>query len=285
MKAYARVREAGTAAPAVTRAAGRPAAAAILDLQRRAGNAAVATLLAPRDLTVQRTRKASASGGKRKRKATTAAKSSRWRSKKPRPAAAAPMLTATERSRQTNACGDFVLIRKWSVKKPGKPGVIVQEVTRKFNVERYVAGKGKGKGWSAIAGAALDAYVTPTGSTVHATETHYFEAWQVGPRGGVPDGDQFALAPLTDALTRTARTTRGTYEITGKARFYPGVTLADLTKQGFSTTAVKMSNGLPATLKQPTLRPATGNTVNVTATVQWDSAKGVAGAQSVLKVK
>src|SRR5688500_13361974 len=88
-----------------------------------------------------------------------------------------PTLTALPGAKFEGPCGNFERRRTWRVANPVQ-GIIVQKIDRTFNVHS-AAGP--------LAGAALDAYVTDPGSSVHATQTTYWEAWTVDATGAVSD--------------------------------------------------------------------------------------------------
>ena len=185
-----------------------------------------------------------------------------------------PVLTATSVSadEEEGLCGNFQRARTWNVANPVK-GLIIQKITRTFNVEAYQNGS-----WAPISGAALDNYVTDPGSSVHAATTQYWEVWAVGPRGGFgADGkkDTFGLASLIPSAGSGADTTRGTYRISGEAYFYPtDLAPADL---NFART-VPAAGGLFSRTSDPASDltangvTATGSAVTYTVSVSWDSA-------------
>jgi hypothetical protein len=185
-----------------------------------------------------------------------------------------PVLTATLVSgdNEEGLCGNFVRARTWNVANPVK-GVIIQKVTRVFNVEAFQHGS-----WAPISGANLDAYVTDPGSSVHAATTEYWELWPIGPKGGFgPDGkkDTFGLASLIPDATTVADTTKGTYRISGEASFYP--TDKEPADLGFARGAVQAAGGLFSRTTNPASDltangvTAVGSAVTYTVNVSWNS--------------
>lgn len=189
-----------------------------------------------------------------------------------------PVLSATPAGKPLEGlCGYFVRGRTWNVANSVK-GLVIQKVTRTFNVEAH---QGNGV-WASISGAALDSYVTDPGSSVHATDTEYWEVWEVGPRGGFKPSnkkDTFALTSLIPDANSVTDSTRGTFVIRGEAYFYPtDKTPADL---GFGTN-VAAAGGLfsrasdPASDLTANSVTAVGSAVTYTVTVTWNSANSTA---------
>jgi hypothetical protein len=185
-----------------------------------------------------------------------------------------PVLTATPiaADEEEGLCGNFQRSRTWNVANPAR-GLIIQKITRTFNVQAYQNGS-----WAPISGAALDSYVTDPGSSVHAATTEYWEAWAVGPRGGFgADGkkDTFGLASLIPNATSGQDTTKGTFRIRGEAYFYR--TDKDPTDLGFARWAVQAAGGLfsrasdPASDLTANSVTAVGSAVTYTVRVSWDS--------------
>lgn len=187
----------------------------------------------------------------------------------------APVLTAVAVAAQDQEglCGNFQRVRQWNVANPVQ-GVIVQEVWRTFRVRTVIGG-------AALAGAALDAYVTDPRSSVHATETHYWELWQVTGAGVVSDGgnDTFGLCSLIPwngpgpiRNRDIERTTKGSFVMRGLAQFYP--TAAAPATFGFARNGVAAAGGLFSSLVAPVGLPAAvGATVDYRVTVKWNSGK------------
>ncbi|HEU5332708.1 MAG TPA: hypothetical protein VFU73_08095, partial [Actinocrinis sp.] len=117
-------------------------------------------------------------------------------------------------------CGFFERRRKWTVDPP-EAGVIIQLITRSFDVSEWT-----GSSWRKMSGAEIDAYATTRRSAPYATVLQYWELWEVSSSGGVSDGneDTFSLCAIIPPTATTdhqmRNTTRGSFVITGHARFY-----------------------------------------------------------------
>lgn len=163
-------------------------------------------------------------------------------------------------------CGNFARVREWEIVNPQR-GVIIQEVTREFDVQRYTP-----EGWVALNGSDLDAYVAPTGGTADATVLRYWELWQVDANGVVGDGgsDTFGMTSLIQS-DQVHDTTKGRLTIRGRAWFY--VTDQDPTTLGFRRHAVRTAGGL-FSATNPNLSllnaPASGP-ITYTVRASWDS--------------
>ena len=187
------------------------------------------------------------------------------------PTTSPPTLSATNVSaeEEEGRCGNFKRVKEWAVAHPVS-GVIVQRVTRRFEVTR-VGQTGQ------MTGSALNAYVRGPGSTVNATETEYWELWTVDSSGSVSDGgdDTFGLCSLIPGdETTIPDSTKGRFTMTGTARFYPTTTAAaTITGFGFSRRAVASAGGLYSTATNPSARLPTpvGPTINHQVVVNWDS--------------
>jgi hypothetical protein len=173
-------------------------------------------------------------------------------------------------------CGYFERRRDWHIANP-QQGVIIQEITRHFAVEQYVAGQnGAPDTWAPLQGTDIDTYITSRSSNAYATVTRYWELWQVDANGNVSDDgdDTFSLCSVIPDRKRK-NTTRGTYTMTGNAVFYA----TTLTPQGlgFARDAVAPAGGLFSTLANPASAisanglVAAGQPVQYTTTVRWDS--------------
>ncbi|MFJ9690710.1 DUF4157 domain-containing protein [Kitasatospora sp. NPDC101183] len=167
-------------------------------------------------------------------------------------------------------CGYFERRRALSVNPP-QQGVIVQEITRVFDVKEW-----DGQGWVALPDTAIDGYVTAKNSSVNATVGRYWELWQVDAQGNVSDGgeDTFGLPSIIPGRKRV-NTTQGSYTITGDAVFYP--TAAAPATLGFTRGGAAPAGGLFSTLTDPSgaiaaagLTP-TGQAVRCRVRVEWDS--------------
>lgn len=164
-------------------------------------------------------------------------------------------------------CGNFKRTRKWNLRN-GKKGLIIQKVTRTFVVESY---DGTTQTWSP--NAALDAYVTDPGSSVHATETQYWEAWTVSNNGTVvKNEDSFSLCSLIPdpAAASYANTTKGTFTICGEAYYYP--TNSTAASLGFAADTVGAAGDLLSTTNDPGAPGAVAyGPVMFTCVSTWDS--------------
>lgn len=174
------------------------------------------------------------------------------------------------------ACGWFARSRQWRVANPRR-GVIIQKVTREFDVESYDDASGT---WSTLSGTALDAYVTDPDSSVCATDEEYWEVWKVRADGRVEQNiDTFGLCSLIPDKTAAnfANTTRGSFTMTGVAAFYP--TSDEPDELGFTEGAVEAAGELLSTTTDPTGGlTASPGTVTFTVTVTWDSTSTVTPA-------
>ncbi|WP_211272161.1 hypothetical protein, partial [Micromonospora rosaria] len=239
-------------APDATAVPGDLSPQALLALQRRAGNAAVGRLLAARRPGVD-----SGAAGVQRAPATTTT---------PAPALDAVLLTGLN---EEGICGNFSRRREWTVSNPQR-GVIIQRVTREFDVERHTP-----QGWTPISGPALDAYVATSGGSADATVLEYWELWRVGEDGTVGDGgdDTFGLTALIPTAGQYHDTTRGSYTIRGEAAFYP--TAQAPAALGFQRHAVTTAGGLYSSTTAPQvsalgLTPS-GSPVRFGVRASWDS--------------
>lgn len=169
-------------------------------------------------------------------------------------------------------CGGFKRTRKWYLAN-GRQGLIIQKVTRAFDVERFDSGA-----WTAIGGATLNGYVTDAESSICAGDTLYWECWKVNRDGvAIKNEDSFALCSLIPAKSPAsyANTTKGSFTITGEASFYP--TEYDPEDVGFAEGAVAAAGELFSRATDPAgeltrLRiTAAGDSVTYTVTSTWDS--------------
>ena len=170
-------------------------------------------------------------------------------------------------------CGYFVRVRKWQVENPVE-GIIVQEIVRTFNVEKYV--EPFPNNTQALQN--IDNYIQDPNSKAFASELHYWEAWTVDSSGNVSDGgeDTFSLCSIIPLDTDTApNSTKGTYTMKGSAKFYP--TNSKLDTLGFTRNTVGAAGGLysrttnPTTTSAFTKLVAADGTVDYSVTVTWDS--------------
>lgn len=184
-----------------------------------------------------------------------------------------PVLTAVldVNQNQEGYCGNFQRVRTWKVQNP-VPGVIIQEVTRQFNVSQVNG--------NALSGSALDNYVQDPNSSVHAGDTKYWELWAVDSKGKVSDGgdDTFGLCSIIPwngigirkYQTHVAKTTKGTFIMSGTAYFYP--TSQTPTQLGFTQGAVACAGGLYSRKITPSGLPSQScGPVTYKVTVTWNS--------------
>jgi hypothetical protein len=187
-------------------------------------------------------------------------------------------------------CGYFARERQLSVN-PIRAGLIVQEVTRQFNVEEYDAASGA---WTAMSNARIDTYATRGASAPYATDTHYWELWEVDALGSVSDTgiDTFgltAIVPVGLGMRNRIDTTRGNFTMTGNAMFYevavpaPAVA-ATPAVLNFVRGSVVCAGGLFSTAADPAAAiaaavaggqlVAAGPAVQYSVTATWNSARG-----------
>ncbi len=178
------------------------------------------------------------------------------------------VLSATCTLNNQSLAGSFEYRREWQVVPPTK-GFIVQHVTRTFDVfklgekQKMTADEIK----KYIRSETMDAYP-------HMTE--YWELWEVDEKGRVggdeddPE-DTFQLCSITPNGSKRRNTTKGTFIITGEARFYPFTkTPSEL---GFKREVDAPAGGLWSTTTDPTsaLGPPMSSPVKITVTVTWDT--------------
>jgi len=190
------------------------------------------------------------------------------------PVAAAPPVLSDNHlagNDEEGRVGNFSRARRWQVTNP-QLGVIIQQVVRTFNVDRW-----DGTAWQPLAGAAMDAYVTDPNSAVHATTQQYWELWTVDATGTVSDTgiDTFGLCSIIPNARTLRNTTRGTFTITGTASFYPTAVVPGTL--GFARNAVAAAGGLFSRTTNPAGdlgtagRAASGAPVTYSVTAAWDS--------------
>lgn len=176
-------------------------------------------------------------------------------------------------------CGFFGRSRRWSLIAP-MAGVIVQKVTRKFEVYDSETST------EIMCGKKIDKYLKDAqgGSKAYATQLLYWEAWTVSQYGNVSDRgvDTFQLCGInklsetnkSDKKLYAKDTTRGEYSITGEASFYPNDQPEKLLKEhGFRLDKEKKTvcGGLWYTFTDPRLSGPSKQVVKRTATVTWNS--------------
>lgn len=166
-------------------------------------------------------------------------------------------------------CGNFRRDRTFTPP-DGKTGVIVQKITRTFDVTRLDTG-------AKIDGAQIDTYCTEPGSAPHATDTQYWEAWDVTKAGETHDDawqlcsiapDPATLPPDGNGKPDFRNTTRGTFAMRGTAGFYDGITASSL---GMRRGAVGCAGGLPSATGDPAPAGQVGPAVVYGLDVVWDS--------------
>jgi hypothetical protein len=160
------------------------------------------------------------------------------------------------------ACGYFVRRRVFTGPTASKKGVIVQKITRAFDVKKVSDG-------SSLSGSGLDAYVTDPASSVHAGVAEYWEAFDVGKREGTVT-DVWGIPSLMPQGSNGKDTTKGSFVMTGSAAYYDGVTAADL---GFTSVGCPVSGVVPSLTSAPNVSGQTklGNDLDYKVTVTWDS--------------
>jgi len=169
-------------------------------------------------------------------------------------------------------CGYFERRRAWRVTPPQR-GFIIQKITRRFNVERF-----NGTDWEALPASEIDGYINKPGSKTYGHIAEYWELWSVNEQGEVDNEgeDTFGLCSITPG-NKKKDTTKGTYDISGVAHFYP---LGDKNLRpddlGLVEHAVITAGGLPsahsdpsAAIQQAGLTASLACTYNVH--VKWDS--------------
>jgi len=180
-----------------------------------------------------------------------------------------------------NLCGHFTSKRRWLVETGGRSGVIVQHITRTFNIrkcdnpnELVIANRT----WSALLAGQIDGYCNNPDYRTYDDCLTYWEAWEVAAGGNVrgnpdelslcsiiPDGDE----------SRALYSTQGSYSVSGTASFYPGISLEDLARDhGFSQQSDHPAGVLYSTNTDPGDLGVTGYAGDpFTVTSTWDSAK------------
>jgi hypothetical protein len=188
----------------------------------------------------------------------------------PAPSLSTKKVTGTGQN-DNGPCGAFTRTRQWIVNNPVQ-GVIIQHVTRTFNVDAIDP---KSLTTTKMNAGDIDSYVNSSSSSAYATETEYWELWEVAADGTVSDGGQdlFSLCAIIPAKSRRFKnTTKGTFTMRGEAQFYP--ITADPTTFGFAKRAVNAAGGLYSTTTDPTaglsVAPV-GSAVTYQADVRWDS--------------
>lgn len=188
------------------------------------------------------------------------------------PPTPAPRLVATHRRNQAteSICGEFQRIIDWNLVGLLGPGLIVQKVEKRIVALNLATGKH-------MTPAEIDLYVRPSGGETRlAGWMTYWEAWVVPANRSKPAfGDSFSLASIVNQLgaSQSQNTTKGSFEMIGKASYYstPNLPSHFGFRRGVTTNP---ANGLPWSLTPPTgLPPRSGGPVIHTVKVEWDSTK------------
>jgi len=174
-------------------------------------------------------------------------------------------LSRVHRSATNGICGAFTYIDDWQLTNR-VPGVIVQKVTRRLEVGQYNGGL-----FLVLTLAQAQQAFDPRNTTLCLDTMTYWELFNVPARGDIR-GDQFQsnwFAPTQNG--QPVAVTKGSYAITGEARFY--ATSASPANIGFGGT-IPMGNGLPSTTTDPSQYLtgfASSNLVTRTVTATWDA--------------
>lgn len=189
-------------------------------------------------------------------------------------------LMASPDGKLHGVCGYFMQRRRLYVYDARKIGVIVQKVTRNFiDVKEWDPATGTWKP-TAMTDKEIDTYVISPDSHPYAQVHDYWEIWEVNADGKVSDGfDEFAMcAIIPPGRTDAARTTWGTYKISGEMTYYEapdGVTAINVSALGFITDKNHPAAVLPHRDSDPGLEALgfkkAGNTLVYTVTVTWNS--------------
>ncbi|MFB7049660.1 DUF4157 domain-containing protein [Streptomyces microflavus] len=175
--------------------------------------------------------------------------------------------------------GYFERRRAWTVTPP-QAGFIIQKITRRFYVQIHQEGT-----WVDLSPSEVDTYIARDDSKTYGDVLEYWELWTVNDDGTISDRneDTFALCsiiPPGHDHTSLANTSRGWYEITGRASFYP-LRGAKVTPRqlGFTKTGAGRAvpaGGLYSAVANPTakieekgLTPGAPDTYTVKVT--WDT--------------
>lgn len=119
----------------------------------------------------------------------------------------------------------------------------------------------------------IEDYITSKTSDAYPHITQYWELWTVDASGTVSDegDDTFQLCSITSKAGAYRNTTKGTFVITGDARFYP--IMQDPSTLGFTQDEDFPAGGLWSTTTDPTgsLGTARSTPLKITVTVRWDT--------------
>jgi hypothetical protein len=146
---------------------------------------------------------------------------------------------------QEGLCGYFIRTRQLYVTNSGKPGVIVQKVTRNFNVQCWDRGL---TAWKNMNGQEIDAYVGTGVSCPYASVGGYWELWTVRADGSVVNGsDAFSLCSIIPPGTTegtAANTSKGSFTIVGEMYYYQAP--SENTKIKATTLGFQVNTSHPA---------------------------------------
>lgn len=178
-------------------------------------------------------------------------------------------------------CGYFTRTRQLYVTNSGKPGVIVQKVSRNFNVQCWDLGL---VAWKDMTGQEIDTYVGTGDSRPYAGVGEYWELWAVRPDGRVINGsDSFSLCSIIPQGTtgnNAANTSKGSFTITGEMYYYQAPaknTMINATALGFQVNTNHPAGQLPHRDDDPQTDltglgfVAFGQAVIFQVTSTWDS--------------
>ncbi len=222
-----------------------------------------------------------------------------WR---PLPNAVQRNITAVNSgSLDNDYCGGFARHVGWVLTPPDVgPGIIVQHVKRGYkNVVDVNTGNALTelniKNVTANSDRPNDVYGT----------NEYWEVWTVDNGKTVPsysgilsngDDDTFQVMPILYGKRATKNTTKGTFEITGKATFYSTSTEADTpdvlaARLGFKAGNAIAAGAIPSRLSAPAIPNAwaKSNELTRTISVTWDSTvshpteKGTYGPNTIIE--
>ncbi len=180
-----------------------------------------------------------------------------------------------------DACGHFVSKRRWTVTTGGRSGVIVQRITRTFNLlkcqnpdEPIVANRT----WVALSAGDIDTYCNNAAYRTYDNHLDYWEAWEVTASAtvvGNPDTLSLCSIIPNGDTSKICYSTSGTYTISGTGIFYPGFSLAKLQNDfGFAKQSEHPAGELISRDTDPGDLGVEGYAADpFTITCTWDSAK------------
>lgn len=182
--------------------------------------------------------------------------------------------------RREGVCGYFTRTRQLHVLHAGLPGVIVQKVTRSFDVERFDDDSGL---WIQISGPDIDSYVGAE-SCPYAQVSTYWELWRVREDGRVVGQTDTlslcAIIPPDRDSENAENTSRGSFTIEAEMFYYEAperdMTIV-ATQLGFADDSDHPAGQLPHRDDDPAedlmglgFEPV-GNRVRFKVTSTWDS--------------